>query len=126
MPIYGSRWTNTYPNAEMRERKEAMKRTTLRVLAGVGSLLLVMLVLTATPALAGGSGSGSVYNEDNDTNDNNTLFSVQPAVAADGTLSYALAANANGSANVTIKTQDNGGIANGGVDASASPIASLT
>ena len=53
------------------------------------------------------------------TNTNTGLFSTQPSVAADGTLSYALAADQNGSATVTVRLKDNGGIANGGVDESA-------
>jgi hypothetical protein len=52
-------------------------------------------------------------------NDNNALFSVQPAVAPDGTLSYTSAPNANGSANITVAIKDDGGTANGGVDTSA-------
>jgi VCBS repeat-containing protein len=50
------------------------------------------------------------------TNDNNALFSVQPSIAADGTLTYTPAPNANGSAIVTVILKDNGGTANGGVD----------
>ena len=50
------------------------------------------------------------------TNNNNALFSTQPAVAANGTLTYTPAANANGSATVTVKIHDDGGTANGGVD----------
>jgi hypothetical protein len=54
------------------------------------------------------------------TNNSNTeLFSTQPSVAANGTLSYALAADKNGSADVTLRLKDNGGMANGGVDTSA-------
>jgi hypothetical protein len=53
------------------------------------------------------------------SNDNNTLFAVQPAVAADGTLTYTLAANRNGVATVTVQLHDNGGTAFGGVDTSA-------
>lgn len=52
------------------------------------------------------------------TNNNNPLFSVQPAVASDGTLTYTLAANANGTATVTVTAQDDGGTANGGDDTS--------
>ena len=52
-------------------------------------------------------------------NTNPDLFSTQPSVAANGTLSYTPAANANGSAAVTVRLEDNGGIANGGVDTSA-------
>jgi len=51
------------------------------------------------------------------TNDNNALFSVQPSIdLATGTLKYTSAPNANGSATVTVKLQDDGGTANGGVD----------
>jgi hypothetical protein len=58
------------------------------------------------------------------TNDNNALFAVQPAVAANGTLTYTPANNANGSATVTVGLKDNGGTANGGVD--TSPAQSFT
>lgn len=52
------------------------------------------------------------------TNDNASLFSVAPAISADGTLTYTLAPNANGSATVTVRLKDSGGTANGGVDTS--------
>lgn len=48
-----------------------------------------------------------------------SLFSAGPAVASDGTLTYTPAANANGSATITLTLSDNGGTANGGVDTSA-------
>ena len=50
------------------------------------------------------------------SNDNNSLFSVQPAVSASGVLTFTLAANKNGSATVTFTPQDNGGTSNGGVN----------
>ena len=53
------------------------------------------------------------------SNDNNALFSVQPAIAANGTLTYTAVTNANGAATVTARIHDNGGTANGGVDTSA-------
>ncbi|MGB8858333.1 MAG: Ig-like domain-containing protein, partial [Ilumatobacteraceae bacterium] len=52
-------------------------------------------------------------------NTNAGLFSAGPAVAADGTLTYTPAANANGSATITVRVQDDGGTAGGGVDTSA-------
>ena len=52
------------------------------------------------------------------TNDAPALFATQPAVAADGTLTYTPAANANGTATVTVTAHDNGGTANGGTDQS--------
>jgi hypothetical protein len=60
------------------------------------------------------------------SNNNNALFSVQPAVSAAGTLTYTLAANANGSATVTVSLQDNGGTANSGVDTSAAQTFTIT
>ncbi len=52
-------------------------------------------------------------------NDNPGMFAVVPAVAANGALSFTTAANANGTANLSVRVQDNGGTANGGVDTSA-------
>ena len=52
------------------------------------------------------------------TNDNNALFSVQPTIAADGSLSFTPAPNEFGTATVSVVVQDNGGTANGGVDTS--------
>jgi len=62
----------------------------------------------------------------NVTNDNNALFSVQPAVNSSGTLTFTLAANANGSATITVEAQDSGGIANGGDDTSNPQTSSVT
>src|SRR5262249_22922700 len=47
-------------------------------------------------------------------NNNNGLFATQPAISPDGTLTYTPAANANGSATVTVQLHDNGGTENGG------------
>ena len=55
------------------------------------------------------------------TNDNNALFSSQPAVAPNGTLTFTPAADANGSATVTVTAKDTGGTANGGADTSDPP-----
>ena len=52
------------------------------------------------------------------TTDNPGLFASQPSVAADGTLTYTPAANAYGSAAVSVVAHDNGGTAAGGVDSS--------
>ncbi len=51
--------------------------------------------------------------------DNPALFTVQPAVAPDGTLSYTPAPDANGVATVTVTARDDGGTASGGTDTSA-------
>ncbi|MBI2917309.1 MAG: tandem-95 repeat protein [Chloroflexi bacterium] len=60
------------------------------------------------------------------SNDNNGLFSSQPAIAPNGTLTYTPAANANGSAMVTVQAHDDGGTANGGVDTSAAQTFTIT
>jgi hypothetical protein len=52
-------------------------------------------------------------------NTNSALFSVQPAVSPSGTLTYTPAANAFGSATITLTAQDTGGTASGGQDTSA-------
>ena len=44
----------------------------------------------------------------NVSNNNNALFSVQPAISATGTLTYTPAANANGTTVVTVTLSDNG------------------
>ena len=59
-------------------------------------------------------------------NTNAALFSVAPAVAADGTLSYTPAANAFGTATITLTLSDNGGTANGGVNTSAAQTFDIT
>ncbi|WP_084403437.1 beta strand repeat-containing protein [Epilithonimonas caeni] len=53
------------------------------------------------------------------TNNNNALFSVQPTITALGQLQYTIAGNASGTALVSVRIQDDGGTANGGVDTSA-------
>ena len=52
------------------------------------------------------------------TTDNEALFSEAPVRAPDGTLTYTLAANANGVAHVSVQVRDSGGTANGGIDTS--------
>jgi hypothetical protein len=60
------------------------------------------------------------------SNDNTTLFSAQPAVSSSGELTFTPAANANGSATVTVTFQDNGGIDNGGDDTSEAQTFTIT
>ena len=52
------------------------------------------------------------------SNDNSNLFTVQPFVSTNGTLTFAPVPLTIGSANVTVQLHDNGGTANGGVDTS--------
>src|SRR5205823_1272811 len=60
------------------------------------------------------------------TNDNNALFSAQPAISPSGVLTFTPAANANGNATVTVTLHDDGGTANGGVDSSAPQTFTIT
>ena len=60
------------------------------------------------------------------SNDNPSLFSAAPAVSDTGTLTYTPAANQNGVANLSIRLQDNGGTANGGVDTSSAQAFTIT
>jgi CSLREA domain-containing protein len=59
-------------------------------------------------------------------NSNPSLFTVVPAISSTGALTYTPAANAGGSATITINLKDNGGTANGGQDTSASQSFSIT
>ncbi|GAB5442642.1 MAG: hypothetical protein Fues2KO_29910 [Fuerstiella sp.] len=54
------------------------------------------------------------------SNNNGSLFAVAPAIDAAGNLTYTLAADAFGSATVTVQVRDSGGTANGGDDTSGS------
>lgn len=49
---------------------------------------------------------------------NTTLFSAQPAVSINGTLTYTAAPNAFGTSQFTVRVQDSGGTDNGGIDTS--------
>jgi hypothetical protein len=60
------------------------------------------------------------------TNNNNALFSSQPAVGSTGTLTYTPAANANGAATISVVIKDSGGTANGGSDTSAAQAFTIT
>jgi|GEM_PF-590587 len=74
------------------------------------------LALAATNILAGPADESGQVVSFVVTNDNNSLFTSQPAISTAGTLTFTPAPNANGSATVTVYAQDNGGILNGGVD----------
>ncbi len=60
------------------------------------------------------------------SNNNNGLFSIQPVISPSGVLTYTPAANANGSATISVQLNDNGGTANGGVDTSATQTFTIT
>src|SRR6185369_8614882 len=60
------------------------------------------------------------------SNNNNGLFSVQPAISPTGTLTFTSAPDANGSATVSVTLKDNGGTANGGSDTSTTQQFTIT
>ena len=60
------------------------------------------------------------------TSDNPGLFTAQPTVAPNGTLTYTPGLLALGSATVTVQAHDNGGTTNGGVDTSAPQTFTIT
>jgi VCBS repeat-containing protein len=60
------------------------------------------------------------------TNDNAALFQTAPAISAGGTLTYRAAADASGTALVTVVLHDDGGVANGGSDSSVAVTFSIT
>ncbi|WP_254175619.1 DUF4347 domain-containing protein [Planktothrix agardhii] len=59
------------------------------------------------------------------TNTDNTLFTAQPSVATDGTLTYTPSGKP-GTATVSVQLQDNGGTADGGVDLSDTATFNIT
>jgi uncharacterized protein (DUF2141 family) len=60
------------------------------------------------------------------TSSNTALFSSQPAIAPDGTLTFTPKADASGVATITVSLQDDGGTANGGHDTSDSQTFTIT
>src|SRR4029453_10592940 len=59
-------------------------------------------------------------------NTNAALFSIPPAIAADGTLTFTPAGDAFGEATITITLSDNAGTDHGGVDTSPSQAFKIT
>ena len=59
-------------------------------------------------------------------NTNTALFSSGPSITDDGTLSFTPAANASGSATITVVLKDDGGTANDGQDTSSSVTFTIT
>src|SRR5690606_35597601 len=62
----------------------------------------------------------------NVSNDNNTLFLIQPAISNAGVLTYTPAANANGSATVTVTLSDDGSGVAPNVNTSAAQTFTIT
>ncbi|MDD5215873.1 MAG: tandem-95 repeat protein, partial [Methylococcales bacterium] len=80
----------------------------------------------ATSLAKGGSDESGQTLSFEITNDNNTLFSSQPAIDSNGQLTYTPANDANGTTTVTVKIKDTGGTTNGGVDTSAAQTFTIT
>ncbi|MGJ0486818.1 MAG: tandem-95 repeat protein [Methylomicrobium sp.] len=72
----------------------------------------------ATAISAGPGENGQTVGFVIDGNDNPALFSVGPAVASNGTLTFTPAPNMNGVAQISLHAQDDGGTSNGGDDTS--------
>src|SRR5207302_3848543 len=70
------------------------------------------------------SGQTLTFQVTNNTNPG--LFSSAPSISPAGTLNYTPAANANGSATITVVLKDNGGTGNGGVDTTAAQTFTIT
>jgi hypothetical protein len=80
----------------------------------------------ATSVSAGPNESGQVVSFVVTGNTNSSLFSAGPTVGANGTLTYTPAANQNGTATITLKITDNGGVDNGGVNESVTQSFAIT
>lgn len=81
--------------------------------AGAQTVANFLTSISTGPANESGQAISFVVNASNPG-----LFSIGPTIDANGTLRYTAAANASGTATVTVFAQDNGGSANGGGDAS--------
>lgn len=68
----------------------------------------------ATPSAGGGSDEAGQTFSFSVSNNNNSLFNLQPVLDVSGTLSYTPAPSAHGSTLVTVTVTDSGGIDNGG------------
>ncbi|MEN9308894.1 MAG: toxins and related Ca2+-binding domain, partial [Fibrobacterota bacterium] len=80
----------------------------------------------ATGISAGASEESSQTLSFTTTNSNNALFSTQPAISANGTLTFMPSPNANGSATVSVQLRDDGGTAAGGVDSTGTSTFTIT
>lgn len=90
--------------------------TSLSVLEDVGTQTLANAVASISPGPSGEAWQTVSFLV---TNDNPSLFSVAPAIAANGTLTYRPAPLTIGTATVTVYARDNGGTLNGGSDTSS-------
>ncbi|HYR27060.1 MAG TPA: Ig-like domain-containing protein, partial [Thermoanaerobaculia bacterium] len=80
----------------------------------------------ATAISAGPFEASQILSFDITNNSNPSLFDVQPEISAGGLLTFTVAANAHGSASITVVLTDDGGTANGGVDTSSAATFTIT
>ncbi|KAF0181704.1 MAG: repeat-containing protein [Limisphaerales bacterium] len=109
------RATNTFviTVAPVNDQPTAALAGNVTVLEDAGAQTRAGFVTSFVPGPADEAGQTPTHQV---AGDNSLLFSVQPAIAPDGTLTFTPATNANGSATVTVVTSDSGGAANGGRD----------
>ncbi len=87
------------------------------VLEDAGAQTVTPWATAISPGPANEAGQTVTFNVTN--NSNAALFSAGPAVSPTGVLTFTTAANANGTATITLNLKDSGGTLNGGVDTSA-------
>ena len=92
------------------------KGTDPTVLEDAGPQSVPNWATSISPGPTNESGQALTFNVTGNTNA--ALFASQPSVDATGALSFETAADANGSADITITLSDDGGTANGGVNTS--------
>jgi large repetitive protein len=80
----------------------------------------------ATSVSAGPGEGAQTVSFEITNNTNPSLFASGPSVSSVGVLSYTPAANQNGSATITLRIMDDGGTANGGINASATQTFTIT
>ncbi|MDB5518443.1 MAG: hypothetical protein JWQ17_5201, partial [Tardiphaga sp.] len=90
--------------------------------AGAQTVANFATAISAGPANENGQTVGFVVTD----NTNAALFSVGPAIDASGKLTYTAAANAYGTATITVHAHDSGGTGNGGIDNSADRTFTIT
>ncbi len=83
-------------------------------------------VAWASEISAGANEAGQTVQFLINSNSNPQLFAELPAIAADGTLTFTPAANANGTAELSLQLVDDGGTEYGGVNTSASHTLTIT
>jgi hypothetical protein len=109
--------TVTISVTDINEAPSFTKGADQTVLEDAGPQTVDPWATAISPGPASEAGQTVTFNVTN--NSNPGLFSAGPAISPTGALTYTPAANANGTATITITLQDNGGTAGGGVDTSA-------